>query len=62
MNEVSNCCGASISVETADEGTSCYVCADCGKACDAFHPKYCNRCGKFLETPGAHTCRRNRKD
>ena len=34
MNEKSNCCKASLSVETVEEGTSCYVCDECGNACD----------------------------
>lgn len=30
----SNCCNAPMRVSTADEGTSCYVCAKCNRACD----------------------------
>lgn len=33
--KVSDCCRASLEVETADEGTSCYICGKCGKPCDA---------------------------
>lgn len=33
-NEVSKCCHAKAYVDTADEGTSCYMCEKCGKPCD----------------------------
>lgn len=32
--QVSKCCKASFHSETADEGTACYVCDKCTKACD----------------------------
>lgn len=31
---LSNCCNAPFQVDTADEGTSCYVCDKCKRACD----------------------------
>lgn len=31
----SACCKAALRVDTGDEGTSCYMCEACGKACDA---------------------------
>lgn len=34
----SNCCGADVTVPTSDEGTSCYVCLECNRACDAAAP------------------------
>lgn len=34
MKELSNCCNAPVKVDTADEGTSCYMCAACRKPCD----------------------------
>ena len=30
----SNCCGAPLSTSTDDEGTSCWICSECGNACD----------------------------
>lgn len=30
----SNCCHAPMKVNTADEGTSCYMCSKCDKSCD----------------------------
>lgn len=32
--QISNCCKASVKVDTADEGTSCYVCSKCSEPCD----------------------------
>lgn len=32
--ELSNCCNSTFHSDMADEGTSCYVCNHCGKACD----------------------------
>lgn len=32
--KLSNCCSAPLSVHTADEGTSCYVCSECKEPCD----------------------------
>ena len=29
------CCEAPVYTDTSDEGTSCYICCDCHKACDA---------------------------
>lgn len=34
MKELSKCCKAKASVDTADEGTSCYMCEKCNKPCD----------------------------
>jgi hypothetical protein len=35
MNEqLSNCCKSQANVDSADEGTSCYVCAQCKRPCD----------------------------
>jgi hypothetical protein len=34
--ELSNCCKAQVTVDSADEGTSCYVCIKCNKPCDLF--------------------------
>lgn len=31
----SSCCGAPLTVSTADEGTSCYICTQCDRPCDA---------------------------
>jgi hypothetical protein len=31
---LSNCCAAPAKVDCADEGTCCYMCEKCGKACD----------------------------
>lgn len=33
-NNLSNCCQAPLTVSTAREGTSCYICTKCHKACD----------------------------
>jgi Fe-S-cluster-containing hydrogenase component 2 len=33
MSELSDCCKAPVHVNTADEGTSCYVCNKCGVVC-----------------------------
>ena len=30
----SDCCKAPIFVATGDEGTSCYICKECGEGCD----------------------------
>lgn len=30
----SNCCNALLTISTADEGTSCYICTKCQKPCD----------------------------
>lgn len=35
--ELSNCCKVSVTVDSAAEGTSCYVCNECKKACDLFN-------------------------
>lgn len=32
--QLSNCCEAPIMTSTGDEGTSCYICRNCKKACD----------------------------
>jgi len=46
----SNCCGANVKVSTSDEGTSCYVCLECNRACDfaVLREQGCqyNDCGK----------------
>lgn len=34
--QLSNCCKAQVSVDSSDEGTSCFVCSKCKKACDLF--------------------------
>ena len=44
----SKCCDAQIKVNTADEGTSCYVCSACGEACDI------KGCDHIFET--SHRC------
>ena len=31
---LSNCCGAAVKVDCADEGTCCHLCEKCGQACD----------------------------
>jgi len=31
MNKLSSCCNSKITVDTADEGTSCYICSKCRK-------------------------------
>lgn len=36
---ISNCCYHEAVVETADEGTKCYVCNKCGEACDLVNPE-----------------------
>ena len=36
---ISSCCKSPMSVSTADEGTSFYVCSKCGKACNAFEER-----------------------
>lgn len=38
MNELSKCCNAPIKAHYAYEGTGCYVCEKCGKACDPAIP------------------------
>jgi hypothetical protein len=38
--QLSNCCKTFTSVETASEGTNCFVCSECKKACDLFTPVY----------------------
>lgn len=35
-NQISNCCKEPVTVNTADEGTSCFMCTACGKPCDLF--------------------------
>jgi hypothetical protein len=35
MNQLSNCCKAQVSVDSSDEGISCFVCSGCKKPCDA---------------------------
>lgn len=32
--QLSNCCKASANIDCADEGTSCYICAQCKRPCD----------------------------
>ncbi len=39
MSGLSNCCHATVKVDTEDEGTSCYVCEKCGMACDLVKPE-----------------------
>jgi len=34
MYDRSKCCGKPVTVSEGDEGTSFYVCSDCGQACD----------------------------
>lgn len=36
MKQLSNCHKAPATVDTADEGTSCYVCSECKRPCDLF--------------------------
>jgi hypothetical protein len=36
---VSQCCSAKLTVSTADEGTSCYICSKCGKQMDLQYKK-----------------------
>jgi hypothetical protein len=36
MKELSNCCKCQAIVDSSDEGTNCYVCSACKKACDLF--------------------------
>ena len=40
----SNCCDATIDIWYSDEGTGCYVCTKCYKACDP-KPKHHPGCG-----------------
>lgn len=36
---VSSCCSAELKVSYGSEGTGCYLCSKCGKACDAKEKK-----------------------
>lgn len=35
----SNCCNAKLITHNGEEGTNCYICTKCGKACDAQEPE-----------------------
>lgn len=35
-SQISNCCKEPVTVDTADEGTSCFMCSKCKKPCDLF--------------------------
>ena len=47
----SNCCNAEMKVSTADEGTSCWICSKCQKACN---PKKMSLKKKTKEKPCSH--------
>lgn len=68
---LSSCCGAPIKAHYADEGTGCYLCEKCGKACDpapsaetiedgfgSSWDKRCPSCGADMEVvrPGKVQC------
>ena len=39
----SSCCSAELKVSYGSEGTGCYLCAKCGKPCDAKEEKMSKR-------------------
>jgi hypothetical protein len=38
--QLSNCCKCQVNVDSSDEGTSCYVCSGCKRACDLFEETF----------------------
>lgn len=61
MTELSNCCKRPVIVDSSNEGTSCFVCSQCKKACDLFCEEmisleievnkcwHCNRIAEFIK-------------
>lgn len=47
--QLSNCCKAQVTVDSSDEGTSCFVCSGCKKACDLFEEMFViDECREFI--------------
>lgn len=55
-----NCCNAEIKTDCADEGTCCYVCTKCNKACDAItNQKDTTCCMKCTQPTNECKCTNN---